>query len=198
MSTLSFNEFVYGLVIYQSAYWVKIRRTYAAWQDEPQVSFYCNNPSGCSSTQCMNVVYTRLLHQVCASTCHIILGHYKLHFCFWSWIFPRTMRAGATSASQPPIKVNERWSSVVKMIAHRFAHALYKLLGMLKIWKSPEACGRGTRNRSTTWSGLIDLPAARKHLFVAQTVISIPSGSSSDLDQAHNRPGFRKKLVRVS
>ena len=37
----------------------------------------------------------------------LMLGHSKLHFCFWSWIFPRTMRAGATSASQPPIKVNE-------------------------------------------------------------------------------------------
>ena len=28
------------------------------------------------------------------------------------------------------------------MIAHRFAHALYKLMGMLKIWKLPEACGQ--------------------------------------------------------
>ena len=34
------------------------------------------------------------------------------------------MRAGATSASQPPIQVNECWSSVVKM----FVRALCKLL----------------------------------------------------------------------
>ena len=29
------------------------------------------------------------------------------------------MQAGATSASQPPIQVNEHWSSVVNMFAHR-------------------------------------------------------------------------------
>ena len=85
----------------------------------------------------------------------IILGHFKLHFCFWSWIFPRTMWVGATSASQPPIQVNERWYFVVKMFAHRFAHALCKLLRMLKNWKLPEACGWRTRNRSTTWRGLM-------------------------------------------
>ena len=82
------------------------------------------------------------------------LGHSKLHFCFWSWIFQRTMRVGATSASQPPIQVNECWSFIVKMLAHHFTHALCKLLRMLKIWKLPEACGRRTRNRSTTWRGL--------------------------------------------
>ena len=65
------------------------------------------------------------------------------------------MRAGATAASQPPIQVNERWSFVVKMLIKMSAHALCKLLRMLKIWKLPEACGRGTRNRSTTWSGLM-------------------------------------------
>ena len=29
------------------------------------------------------------------------------------------MRAGTTSASQPPIQVNEHWSSVVNMFVHR-------------------------------------------------------------------------------
>ena len=55
----------------------------------------------------------------------VILGHSKLHFCFWSWIFQRTMRAGATSTSQPPIQVNERWSFIVKMLIKMFAHVLY-------------------------------------------------------------------------
>ena len=87
--------------------------------------------------------------------CREPLGHSKLHFCFWSWIFQTTMRAGATSASQPPIQVNERWSSIIKRFAHHFAHVLYKLLRMLKIWNCQKACGRGTRNRSTTWRGLI-------------------------------------------
>ena len=98
------------------------------------------------------------------SWCQLSLGHYKLHFCFWSWIFPRTMRAGATTASQPPIQVNERWSFVVKMLIKMSAHALCKLLRMLKIWKLPEACGRGTRNRSTTWSGLIYLARFCRYL----------------------------------
>ena len=41
------------------------------------------------------------------------------------------------------------------MLKCHFAHAVYsELLRMLKIWKLQKACGRGTRNRSMTCSGL--------------------------------------------
>ena len=53
------------------------------------------------------------------------------------------MRAGATSASQPPIQVNERWSLVIKM----FAHVVCKLLRMVKIWKLPEGMRAGDQKQ---------------------------------------------------
>ena len=33
------------------------------------------------------------------------------------------------------------------IFARHFAHVVYKLLRVLKIWKLPKACGRGTRKQ---------------------------------------------------
>ena len=46
-------------------------------------------------------------------------------------------------------------SFVIEISSRYFVHAVYKLLRMLIIWKFPKSCGQGTRNRSTTCSGLI-------------------------------------------
>ena len=57
------------------------------------------------------------------------------------------MRADATSASQPPIQVNERWSSVVNMFTNRFTHVVCKLLRIQKIWKLPEGMWAGDQKQ---------------------------------------------------
>ena len=81
-------------------------------------------------------------------------GHYKLYFCFWSWIFPRIMRAGNKSASQPPIQVNQAHLNL-NICASLCACGIQNTEDAENL-EMPKACRQRTRNRSIcmTWSSL--------------------------------------------